>query len=295
MAMPNYFSLARPDETDADVYAHLAEKRWGKPTPTLDSPLLVGRCQISTLQVSVSPNLIPAEVNDPRLAVVRNYLYTWTEARAGIGGLVTLFWPLEPLTPPSPGARGSTSGHDILKDGHRAAYVTIYDTYGCAEGIWHEFAHLRLRTLGVNLEDHDGTLLLNESSERYVSPIRRDILRPMSAVLHGVYAWVMLTEGDLRLACAGHLNAVLGTMLWNLPKIEEGLITLKEQAQWTRDGQEFFNALYIWGSELVMRSWSLLGWDRRPAALISNYRWVKDQPVNASVLHDREHTEELCQ
>jgi hypothetical protein len=210
----------------------------------------------------------------------------WPEARDGFGRFVSVFWPLWDHAAGE--GRGCTSGHEI-DDGSRCVYVTINDPYGAFEGLLHEWAHVRLWTLGVELETHDGLLLDHADDEMFVSPIRRDCMRPMSACLHGLLAWVMYTQGDLKLAAAdGHADEVRGVVRWNLPKLEEGIITFRTQARWTDWGGGFGEALIGWAEQVVEDGWAFVGRENRDAALAAHRSWVRGTGVPRSPLHDGE-------
>ena len=111
----------------------------------------------------------------------------------------------------------------------------------------HELAHQRLHVLGIELENHDRKLLLNENKREFFSPIRRDVYRPMSALLHGILAWTFMLEVDL---AAPDGTVYLGI---NVPKVRMGLATIKEFAVTTDEGQDFLSGFYAWADDAVLR------------------------------------------
>lgn len=287
----DYGQLVVPGDGCAQ-YQALASARWGTPLDEPDLPVLLGDCRIEAMPIKIGDAFQPESVDHPNIAAARDLFEHWPEAQAGFGALVSRFWPLGLVDEPDKRARGSCSGHQITEDGHRAAYVTVYDPIGCWEGLLHEWGHLRLWTLGVELETHDGGLLEHDDEERFVSPIRRDKLRPMSAVLHGVYCWVLMNDGRQRLFGKVNDAQLPGCLAWDLPKIEEGIITISEHARWTESGEAFGDALLEYAARVVANGWDLLGESAREPALQSSRKWIESQPVAASPLHGLELTGE---
>jgi hypothetical protein len=132
-------------------------------------------------------------------------------------------------------------------------FVTIFDPIGSAEGLVHELGHLRLHCLGIDRETHDGYLLSNSDDEKYLSPVRRDILRPMSAVFHALYSWTMLTELDLHIG-----SPAIPYLSSNVVKVENGLIEMKHHARFTKQGESFFLSFYQWCENVIVRGHLLL-------------------------------------
>lgn len=278
--------LVRPGAGEAELERR-ARARWGAP-PDINGPILIGKTRIAAKGAPIGPGYEDAPPEHPGIDLVRSLFATWPEARDGFGDFVSVFWPLEAVPRRPPTSRGSTSGHEI-RDGARCAYVTVYDPYGCYEGLLHEWAHLRLLALGIGLEEHDGELL-DHGDDVYISPIRRDKLRPMSAVLHGFLAWVFLSQGDLHLAAAGHADEVRSTVKWNVPKLEEGILTMRAHARWTPAGAPFGATLIDWARQVVHSAWELLGAQERPSALRAHREWVETTAVPQSPLHGTEGT-----
>ncbi len=182
------------------------------------------------------------------------YLSSWAAGHLGLRRYLDELWPWRYV--PFQG-KGSSSGHHVMSHDIpvHAVFVTINDLEGCAQGIYHEFAHLRLRTLGVHMETHTGLLLSNEPTELYRSPVRRDIKRPMSAVLQGLYAWLMFVENDWQLYSAGVSAGpdFVAYTFHNLPKIDNGLREVKAFARTTPAGTDFLAGMYEWADNLLYR------------------------------------------
>jgi len=62
------------------------------------------------------------------------------------------------------------------------------------DGIIHEVWHQRLHALGIDFETHAGLFFTNADTEVYDSPIRKDKLRPMPAVIQAQYSYIGVTE-----------------------------------------------------------------------------------------------------
>jgi hypothetical protein len=194
---------------------------------------------------------------DPRWAVqMTDFLSSW---KAGYGFLVSYLDQCRAFSSGNPG-RGCHSGHDeVSKDGpiHHNVIVSIDDLMlnGTAEGIYHEVGHLRLESLGVWIEHHDGRLIRNAPDELYSSPVRRDKKRPMSAVLHATYSWLMFTENDWQNYSAGAMDVDLfrDYSAHNLPKLRNGIAEVMRYAKPTRDGEAFLDGMRAWADDLLVR------------------------------------------
>jgi hypothetical protein len=287
--MSGYFGLCRPRLTAYPQFRTRAEERWGVPPTTPVGAVLTGTCEIGGDAAGELANfLVDAPADHPSIDRLRELLGAWPESRYGIGDFINVFRPLGDTTRP-PGARGATSGHWVDGQGRRGAYITVDDPYGAYEHLHHEWMHLRLLALGIgipgDIEQNERTILDHGTERLFVSPIRRDTLRPMSAVVHGVLAWVCLTQADLMLAEAGgHDEAIRGTMLYNVPKIEDGLALIERDARWKDAGEPFATELHAWGEQVVSDSWNYLDRANRPAALRSVRAWSRTQAITETTL-----------
>jgi HEXXH motif-containing protein len=187
-------------------------------------------------------------------------------ARASRAGLALISaWPvverqcaelvlaLAPLTQGSAtGSHGCTCGN--FGDDWGWIYVTADSLWGFAEGIVHEMAHWKLRAMGIWFEHWTDLLLLNDPAERYESPVRKDMPRPMGAVLHGYYSYVHVAA-----MCVAMLKAAkaptAGDVDWTevqLSRIEEGQATVRAFARGTPGvGDEFLAGLDEWATRVL--------------------------------------------
>lgn len=162
--------------------------------------------------------------------------------------------------------RGCSSGHwnpstrelELAKPYMNAVYTTIVSHQGCVEGMYHEVGHLRLNALNLEIEKHDGRLFTNTSEELYESPIRRDKKRPMSAVIQAIYSWIIFGENDIQCAkIEGNSRESADYLIINLPKIEDGLATIRQHIKCTPEGKDFFDGYLEWGEDVCDRGRAL--------------------------------------
>jgi hypothetical protein len=275
-----WYSLARPqlDGSDVPLLAQREHVRtgWTKRTPTSTITLLDGTIAVhpgthpekpnSTMAGSYAAACTPADLTPEWVIAFEPYLRTWDVGCRALQGYLDDFCAYEMLVD---GQRlvgqqraGCSSGHLSMSRDRLVAHVvqvTKTDLHGCAQGIYHEYAHLRLETLGIEIETHDGTLLLNTPDELYHSSVRFDIKRPMSAVLHGVYAWLMFTENDYHLYRQNVTDLAEFTTYTkhNIPKIQNGIAEIQRYGKFTPDGAEFIRGVYDWADDLCARCTAL--------------------------------------
>lgn len=205
----------------------------------------------------------PHHPNVPRIE--RLLEKTWPAGFASVANLVDAVWLADAVEPVA-GARGSVSGHLCPAQGFDGLGVmaTVFDVIGGVEAVLHETGHLRLRCLGTQVETHDGRILANRPEELYVSAIRKDKKRPMSACLHALYSYLMVSEFDVRLAATGRRDAFryLG---WNIPRLEFGLAETRRHAVPARTGPlaSWLPQMFDWCSDVIDRGNALLRAERR--------------------------------
>lgn len=191
------------------------------------------------------------ELNGDKIAQVGYYLLLWP---AGMQAFRTLVDEINFVTYKSisSGAQGCYCGNEVPTSVNPMRIMTsTFDPIGGAEGIVHETGHLRLHCLGVHLETHDGRILANDPSELYESPIRKDKLRPMSAVLQGLYSYVNVTQLDIHVYHAEPENGI-HYLKTNVPRIEEGLSTILAHAKWAPgDGERWGHGFITWTERVI--------------------------------------------
>lgn len=113
------------------------------------------------------------------------------------------------------------------------------------ETLLHEAGHLQLM-----IKETMSPLLLNPK-ERVTSPIRSDP-RPMKGVLHATYVLAQMSEGLLKVANLNDENSSIALIMAknNLNKLENGIITLREFAEFTFSGMKLFKEIELKYNEL---------------------------------------------
>ena len=270
----------QPDQYDSHVIARLLHERhgWVKRVPQPGVPTICdGMVAVVKDPTQTEESIAWANAqrpdyplyngvdhwNDTIAAKIDPYLRTWTEGHEMLKLFLDEFWPKWSGTM-TEDTMGCVSGHYELANRWKyptsmrdmtlnAVYVTINSPQGCAEGIYHEVGHARLEALGINIENHDGRLILNTDDELYFSPIRRDKKRPMSAVIQAIYSWIIFSENDLQCATVPGTNSAQ-YLVWNLPKIEDGLKEIQAHVRTTPEGKDFMDSYLEWGYDVCDRA-----------------------------------------
>ena len=272
----NKLMIPQPDNYDSEILLKLARERFGTPTEESSSDY-----KYSELPDGVGGNFKSVPDHE-HIDQIEHYMELWPEGWKGFNTLLDKVYPLESIPFQRPAPMGSTSGHRIGPDGTLGTYVTFGNVEGAVAGLWHEFGHLRLHSLGIRMETFTDQFFLNSPESRYVSSIRKDSLRPISACLHGFYAWTLLSEGQLKFENVDQVSCFL---CMNIFKIEEGLETLKEHAVLTDIGKQLMYPLYDFAEDLAVRVRAALG-DR----LTEDHRkrfdeWKSESPVPSDHLY----------
>lgn len=243
--------VPQDDGFDTVQILQMAEARWGYVARYDGGPRMLGT-ELIRGTAPVADGVEPADLGHENIGKVAAALSAWPLSE-GLLWLPDFYTPYV-SQPPRSESRGCMSGHEKPSKGSRIGiYTTIDDPIGAAEGIVHEIAHQRLHCLGVDLDKHDGTLFENDNELRWFSPIRRDILRPMCALVHGVYAYTFVLEIDLANGAEGAQYAQQ-----NLPKVRRGLEEIKKGVVVTQAGAKFFRGYFEWAENVVRRAEDVL-------------------------------------
>lgn len=263
--MIDWTKLAKPQPDYSDVEAlRELEPGWTQPVLSAGTKFLLDSIAIDP-QVGVgrmsSYKAIATNITDEWIATQNAYLNKWSVGEGMLRVYLDYFWPFY-IPTWGEGGKGCSSGHQMIdaKHTYHAVYVSTNDPGGCAQGIYHEAAHLRLESMGIKIETHDGRLLLNGVDELFDSSVRFDKKRPMSAVLHGVYAWLMFTENDYHNFKAGmfSIDDYRSYVERNIPKIIKGMDEIDAHARWTDEGKDFFAGVSDWAIDLIERTQGVL-------------------------------------
>lgn len=244
--MIDWSRVAAPqtDGYDIDVALSFIE-----PFPKVD--------RIQTITRSLDPTLTAAPVDHPNIKLAENLLSLWPEGFNSFQKLIYCFYP---LNVEGMQGRGSICGSDESKPGEM--YATVYSVAGLADAFVHELGHQKLRYLGVKFERAE-RLITNSPDEMYVSPLRKDKLRPMTAVFHAMYSYSYITQLDLIMyeheqderEKAGHLDAIET----NYNRLLEGESVLRPNLKTDEDGARFFRGYFDWLDKILADCRQVLG------------------------------------
>ncbi|MDX1493428.1 MAG: HEXXH motif-containing putative peptide modification protein [Longimicrobiales bacterium] len=252
--MTDWYRVGVPQEDgyDVEVIRGHAQRRWGE-------RILAGAMVVERLPWEMDRyEAVDPDEAAPLLDLVRLWPLGWS----ALSGCVDAFYPIRTAGSSMSGG-GCSCGHSL--PGERLAiYATVDNAFGGAEGFCHEAGHARLYALGIDMEAHDGKLLANDPEERYESPIRKDKLRPMSAVLQGQYAYIFVTAFDVALHPQNFPSSPVGAaeveryVGHNLPRIKEGRATIERHVKTTAEGEKFIRGIQDWTDEVIARAEVLL-------------------------------------
>lgn len=259
--------MAEPQEDGYDAEIALAAARVhcsasGRPDllrwPLGDAPTIFAGT-VAVRHVSrrspLGPELENGPLTHPNIAAAVAQVARWPAAYRQIQRLVHTFHPLvDPRVPEVAWAGLSGSCSHTFPEWFGAIFATIYDPLGLAQAFVHEVAHTKLRALGVDIE-RASALIRNPPGARYLSPIRTDIPRPMTAVFHAVYSFIHVTELDLRmLEHAGDpalRRRVLDLLGRNVPRMRAGLAVIEGDIVVDAAGEAFLAGFLPWARRVL--------------------------------------------
>lgn len=224
---------------------------------------------------SLSDQYPDAPLNHQNIAIAAEYVRTWPIAFRQCQQLLDSIHPaLHPEMPLESTEiyRGSLChSYESL---FGTMWATIFCPLGLAEAMVHEVAHQKLRVLGVSVESAT-TVVGNDPSDLYSSPIIKDRLRPLTAVLHAEYSYVHVTALDIAILQAERDSArrdvMRGVLATNVARIEEGYETLRRHFVPGEHGKEFMQSLFAWTEKTIDAAHDLLSHDRQKSgATVSN-------------------------
>ena len=206
-------------------------------------------------------DLIPVEPSHGNLPLAVSYLARWPEAYNQFKELITTVYPYSDLRQANSrvGAFGSSSHSYENELG--AIHVTVDDPIGTAQAFVHEMAHLKLRAMGIMIEQAD-RFIVNSPGELFPSPIRLDRLRPMTAVFHAQYSFMHITALDLKMLKHGpagedktHLTMLLAR---NAIRMQSGYELIDKQIKTDNEGRLFVSSFMKWSAAIIEESLKVL-------------------------------------
>ena len=264
--------MAEPQEDGYDNAITLLEaaKRYNfSKSPREEPTIFEGQVNLRTEELRLIDHLVAAPLNARSVLEAEALLKTWPVVYRQVQALVDTLYPLRDLnfSEYDEQSVGCTCGGGKTWG---SIYSTVTDPVGFVEGIVHEMGHWKLHALGVHLEDWDN-LLLNKPDDLYPSPIRKDKLRPVGAVLQAQWSYVYVTGIDAHILRDSLEKSARDYpdleyppkrayrhLMINVKRIEEGRETLLSCAKGDENGVPFLEAFYDWTDRVIADGRELL-------------------------------------
>jgi HEXXH motif-containing protein len=203
------------------------------------------------------PSLTDAPLDHPHLALAAELVRRWPDAYAQFRMLIDSVHPL--LVPNAPQDDPDHLGY-ARSHGEEAMFGTIMASVNSpvmlAECLVHEMAHHKLRAFGVSIETA-WRFITNPPEALFESPIRKDRLRPMTAVFHATYSYTYVTELDLRIIeqeqSGRRMGKLLGRLAHNVKRLEEGRAVLRGHMTVDAEGERFMAPYHDWLDMVIAR------------------------------------------
>jgi len=205
--------------------------------------------------------VIPVEPSHDKLPLAVSYLARWPEAYIQFKQLINTVYPYSDLRQAKSraGAFGSSSHSYANQLG--AIHVTVDDPIGTAQAFVHEMAHLKLRAMGIMIEQAD-RFIVNPPEDLFPSPIRTDRLRPMTAVFHAQYSFMHVTALDLNMLNqvpeGEEKTHILMLLARNVIRMQSGYELIDKQIKTDIEGRLFVSTFMEWSSAIIEESLNVL-------------------------------------
>lgn len=137
-----------------------------------------------------------------------------------------------------------------------AVCATVHNPILLAQALVHGLAHNKLFSLGQHFESQ-APLFKNEKDELFDSPVRLDILRPISAVFHGIYAFAHVLVLDRILfekSNSYDKTQFLGLLKLNALRVKKGAALIEKCAKLTSKGEAFVGSFLKWAKDEVAQA-----------------------------------------
>ena len=282
----------QPDQYDTEValdlmanklrgrwlYCGASGEDWWRPDGRIklgDGRVDVGYCYDGPCAGSLPRDQTNAPLDHPNIAAAEEFLHAWPVAAEQFGRLMRCLHPvIDPHRPSD--ERAFLGGSNSHSEDHRAMFGTLCSTINCplmlADNCVHEMAHQKLFALGVYKESSTA-LITNDPQEMYASPVIVDRPRPMTAVIHGVYAFCYVAQLELHVLDTNLLNGERRDMLRKrlpnvLGRLHTGVREIVDNVRSDACGTAFLGGLYRWIDQLLKDGRARLGMQSFPAPKI---------------------------
>lgn len=211
-------------------------------------------CPVLPNPTELSPDHTPGDASSPLILSTEKWIsMLWPEVADQIARMVSAIYVVDSMKQEDPLSAelgwGCMCGHGWDQDPW-TIYTQASNAGGMAEGWIHELGHLKLHTMGVHLERWSDQLLLNTTDELFESPVRKDKLRPMGAVLQAHYSYVHVVEWELRVFRSG-MARPLEAIKTNRSRLIEGIEVVRHNINLTPAGLGFWHGLLSWTETLL--------------------------------------------
>lgn len=247
----------QPDQYDTDVTLRFAAAngyvRSGAQRRMTTPGFFDGAIEIGEFQGIWAENCCPASFAHSNIPIASELIRLWPDVYVQFKSLVERVYLFDDTSSSQDDVVGSICASGPEGFGSIAATVTHH--IGFAEALVHEVSHHKLRALGVEFESAH-RLVTNPPNKKYRSPIRHDCLRPMPAVLHAQYSYTYIAALDVKILqntsnYARNLLLVRNSLAVIVPKLEFGLVVLREHATFDEAGKEFIEGMYDWSECII--------------------------------------------
>jgi hypothetical protein len=275
----DWASVARPQEDLRDLFsaldlfaAHYDPDSIKKNDLDISRDALCGgRVRIRYCYETTSEDVQDAPFNHPNIKAAEAYLHFWSIGYRQFQAMIHSFHPV--LRPGQPeDEKGFLEGSYCHSSDHPSMLGTMWSSVNCAmmlaENFVHETAHQKLFALGIRKETCDG-LITNDPAKGYKSSVIIDRARPMTAVVHGVYAYLYVTQFDVKALRAlrkdqHKFSELRNRVRTNMRRIEDGLEEIRRYITVDEEGTQFMKGFYDWADELIEEVCAELGGVRPP-------------------------------
>jgi hypothetical protein len=266
----------QPDGYDSQVTLECARQNgYVRRPPGVNRTVLHGRIAVRPMEAETEVDnwCEQGPLDHPNLDRAVGFLERWPEGLHQFDQLMDTIYPIEKVrispeafpnttTASSPILTGSASHSEARRFG--SMYTTIYDPIGTAQAFVHETAHQKLRALGIGVESAS-RFLTKQPDKLLESPVRKDKLRPITAVLHATYSWLYITQFDVKLLSHALTEDPIVARLFchylrrNIPPLLQGVETFREHVGIEdEDARDFFNAIFEWANDVLTTGMQLL-------------------------------------
>jgi hypothetical protein len=203
------------------------------------------------------PGLLDAPLDHPHLALASELVARWPVAQEQFALLIDSVHPLVVPSDPhdDPDHFGFTRSH-AEEHLFGTLMASVNSPVMLAECFVHEMSHQKLRAFGISFEAAS-RFIQNAPGEAYESPLIRDRLRPMTAVLHATYSHTYVAELDLRIIAGEpdtrRMHKLLRRLGANVRRLEQGRVVLNTSLRLDDEGRAFMGPYLAWLDDVIAR------------------------------------------